>query len=90
VSADVASKDVALEVEKVEIAVDSDVGEATVVDVISAIVNAVVVPITVANVDVVVAVAATVVVPVIGGFAALEVVTGRLEQKHREGLVEQS
>jgi hypothetical protein len=63
-----------------------------------ALVDAVVVPIAVADVDVVVvAVVAVVVaaivddfVAVVGGLAAVQLATGRLEQSHSEGFVAQS
>ncbi len=59
-----------------------------------AIVDAVVAAIAVADVDVVVVVAVAVVdtfvVAVVGGLAAVQLATGRLEQRHGERLVEQS
>jgi hypothetical protein len=74
VSADVASIGVALKVGKAETAVDADV------------VVAVVASIAVADVDVVVVVGAAAVnallVAVVGGLAAVQVATGRLEQPH--------
>jgi hypothetical protein len=52
-----------------------------------ALVVAVVVPTAVADVDVA---AVAVVVAVVGGLAAVQLATGRLEQAHRVGRVEQS
>jgi hypothetical protein len=64
--------------------------------VVAAMVNAVVAPIAVADVDVVVLVAAAVVdafafvVAVVGGLAAVQLATGRLEHVHGERVVAQS
>jgi hypothetical protein len=64
------------------------------VAVVAVVVDAVVVSKAVVDVDLVVVVAAAVVdafvVAVIGELAAVQLATGRLEQEHREGLVEQS
>jgi hypothetical protein len=67
---------------------------AVVAVVVAAIVDAVVAPITVADVDVVmvavVAVVIAAIVDAVGGLAAVQVATGRLEQPHGEGLAGQS
>jgi hypothetical protein len=73
----------------------ADVIVVAVVAVVVAAIVAVVVPKAVVDVDVVVVVDAAVVdafvVPVVGGLAAVQLATGRLEQRtHLEGLVEQS